>query len=99
MQAKPVSAGREARLMVIRGRVQGVNFRRFAAGHAKRMSLTGYARNLPDGGTVEVFAEGYAANLDELETLLKQGPIGARVDSMESSSQAYAGDYKEFRVL
>ena len=48
-----------------RGRVQGVYFRAFVQRHAQALGLAGWARNMPDGGSVEVVAEGPRASLEE----------------------------------
>ena len=69
--------------VLVKGRVQGVFFRQFAAGHAQRSSLTGWVRNLPDGKTLEVVAEGPREALADLLALLGKGPPGARVDETE----------------
>ncbi|MCU0607106.1 MAG: acylphosphatase [Candidatus Edwardsbacteria bacterium] len=66
----------------VTGRVQGVGFRWFVQRAACSMQLTGYVRNLPDGG-VEVVAEGEAPALQRLLDGLRQGPPGARIDRVE----------------
>ena len=66
----------------VRGRVQGVGFRWFVRGQAKRLDLGGYARNLPDG-SVEVAAEGPATALDRLEQALRRGPPMGRVEAVD----------------
>ena len=43
---------------IVYGRVQGIGFRFFTREQAKRLGLTGYTRNLPDGRTVEVAVRG-----------------------------------------
>lgn len=44
-------------LVIFRGVVQGVNFRRNLSDAALRLGLKGWVRNLPDG-TVEAFIQG-----------------------------------------
>lgn len=68
-----------------RGRVQGVYFRAFVQRHAEALGLTGWARNLPDGATVEVAAEGPRASLEALLAQLRRGPPGSRVEAFEAS--------------
>lgn len=81
-----MSAGERARLhATARGRVQGVGYRMFAADGARRLGLDGYVRNLPDGHTVEVVAEGERAALEELLALLRRGPRMARVEGVGAS--------------
>ena len=67
---------------VVSGRVQGVGFRYFVARAARTLGLSGYVLNLPDG-TVGVAAAGDHAALESLAALLRQGPPGAVVESME----------------
>ncbi len=75
------AASHKARWLVS-GRVQGVGFRWFVLGHAERLGLAGWARNLPDG-RVEVVAVGPAPALRELEDALRQGPRFGHVDNVD----------------
>ena len=68
--------------VVIRGRVQGVGFRYFAAREARRLEVSGVVRNLVDGA-VEVEAEGDRATLERLVEALRAGPRAARVTSVD----------------
>jgi len=70
---------------IISGRVQGVFFRASARTQAVRLGLTGHAINLADG-SVEVFACGDAAALDELQRWLQIGPPAARVRDVARSN-------------
>lgn len=63
---------------VVVGRVQGVFFRASTQRQARRLGVTGVARNLPDG-SVEVIACGPAAGVDALVEWLHRGPELARV--------------------
>jgi acylphosphatase len=67
----------------IHGRVQGVYYRDFVKRMARPLSLTGFVRNMPDGETVEVVAEGERDKLEELLHHLETGPKGASVEVME----------------
>ncbi|MBI2833611.1 MAG: acylphosphatase [Acidobacteria bacterium] len=71
-----------ARRYLISGRVQGVGFRYFAYDRARIEGVHGYVRNLPDG-CVEVFAEGDLESVERFEMALRNGPRGARVESVE----------------
>ncbi|MEP6999527.1 MAG: acylphosphatase [bacterium] len=66
----------------ISGRVQGVGFRWFAREEARRLGLSGWVTNLPNGD-VEVAAGGEASSLDRLRRALHVGPTGAAVSSVE----------------
>ena len=64
------------------GRVQGVGYRYTTADVARRLGLTGWVRNAPDG-SVEVRAQGHERILDEFVAFLKKGPRSARVESVD----------------
>jgi acylphosphatase len=64
------------------GRVQGVFFRASTQYEAERLRIAGHAVNLADG-SVEVLAQGPSDAVDRLETWLRSGPPGARVDRVE----------------
>ncbi len=66
----------------VHGRVQGVFFRAFVAREAEALGLGGYVRNLPDGRSVEVFAEGEKEDLEKLTEQCRTGPAGARVEEV-----------------
>jgi acylphosphatase len=69
------------------GRVQGVGFRDFVCRIGESISLSGYAKNLPDG-TVEIVAEGEAAKIDELARRVSVRMLnGIRVDKMEEKER------------
>ena len=69
---------------IVSGRVQGVFFRASARDEARRLGLTGHARNLDDG-SVEVVACGEESSLAQLERWLHTGPPHARVASVSRS--------------
>ncbi len=66
---------------IIRGKVQGVWFRRSTQEKAISLNLSGWVRNLTNGD-VEVVAWGDNASIDALEQWLGCGPEQARVDSV-----------------
>jgi acylphosphatase len=74
------------RFLVI-GKVQGVFFRHSARLEAKRLSIRGIARNLPDG-SVEVLAQGSMHAVNAMHEWLKRGPAEARVDAIHESDAA-----------
>jgi acylphosphatase len=73
------------RRFLVFGKVQGVYFRHSARLEARRLSIRGIARNLPDG-SVEVVAQGGAAAVEELRAWLRRGPAQARVDEVRETS-------------
>ncbi|MEO5897273.1 MAG: acylphosphatase [Vicinamibacterales bacterium] len=76
-----------ARKFQISGRVQGVGFRVFAEAQAAVEGVHGYIRNLPDG-RVEVQVEGDQESVDRIESALRRGPAGARVENVQVESMA-----------
>ncbi|MBX3728407.1 MAG: acylphosphatase [Candidatus Sumerlaeia bacterium] len=91
--------GRESRALqaVVRGRVQGVGFRAFVVREAEQFGLTGWVRNLRDGG-VEVWAEGPAEDLERLLEALGRGPSLARVTGVQADWRPAGGKHEGFHV-
>ena len=81
---------------LVRGRVQGVWFRAFAQGRARELGLRGFARNLSDGVTVEVVAEGPRPALEALLAALRVGPPGAYVERVDVSWGEATGQFERF---
>jgi acylphosphatase len=94
MQRPP---GASAVFALVQGRVQGVAFRYSACHEARRLGLTGWVRNTPDGD-VELFAEGPRGKLDALIQWLHRGPPSARVDSVRYELRSPLGVYRDFSV-
>ena len=83
---------------LIRGRVQGVGFRQFVEEQAGALGLKGFVRNLSNGTTVEVVAEGPMFELETLLAALRQGPPVAYVERVDVSWAAATGDHTAFVV-
>ena len=66
----------------VTGIVQGVGFRQWTRRVAAELGLKGAVANLRDGA-VEVHAAGAAHSIARLEERLAEGPLGARVDTVE----------------
>src|SRR5579864_9257928 len=67
---------------IVHGWVQGVSFRAFTVERARRLRLTGWVRNLPDG-TVETVAIGPRQALDAFGEWLQHGPSAADVKRVD----------------
>ena len=76
------------RRLVVRGIVQGVGFRISVARRAH--GVAGCVRNLPDG-RVEVVLEGEAEDVAAVESFVREGPRGARVDDVEATDEEPEG--------
>ena len=86
-----------AKKYVISGRVQAVGYRFFAERVANQLGICGYVRNLWDD-TVEVYAIGDEASLEELKRQLAEGPRSARVTGIEESEAAVKSRYNRFVI-
>ena len=82
---------------VVRGLVQGVNFRAMTAREAATRRVTGRVWNREDGA-VGIIAEGEKDAIDEFERWLKVGPRLAEVESVERQDSAGERSYQEFSV-
>jgi acylphosphatase len=83
--------------ILVKGRVQGVYFRKFTVENARKLDLAGFAQNMPDG-RVLVFAEGQRSSILKLIALLHKGPPMARVDDLEVVWSPFEGKYKDFSI-
>jgi acylphosphatase len=84
--------------MIVRGRVQGVFFRRATMDEGRSLSLTGWVRNLASGEEVEIVAEGLRRNLQMLWAWTHTGPPGARVEDVTEEWSDDRGEFTSFRV-
>jgi acylphosphatase len=66
---------------IVSGRVQGVSYRASTAHEARRLGLSGWVKNLSNGG-VELEAQGTDDNVQALLTWCHQGPPAARVSGV-----------------
>ena len=85
------------RRFIVRGRVQGVNFRATAAEQARRLGLHGRIWNREDGA-VEAEADGSPDALERFEAWLRRGPSYASVESVEAEPLAREGRYRGFAI-
>jgi acylphosphatase len=96
--ASKTSTDAEERLSArIAGRVQGVGFRNFTQRTARRLGLTGWVRNEPDG-SVRLEAEGPRDALNDLHEAVQEGPRPARVDAVDADWDDANGAFETFEV-
>jgi acylphosphatase len=82
---------------IVRGQVQGVNFRAAAVREAVARGLTGCIWNRADDA-VELIAEGDANAVAALESWLAHGPRMARVERVERSELDGERRYQDFSI-
>ena len=86
-----------ALLVRIRGRVQGVSFRVWARDEARRLGVTGWIRNEPDGSVLARLA-GPDDAVSRMIKLLWEGPRGARVSAVDTEPADLSEASSEFRI-
>ena len=79
------------RRVVVHGYVQGVFFRDTVRRLAQQRGVNGWVANRPDGGVEAVF-EGEAVAVERLVDFCRQGPRGARVDSVDVTDEEPHGE-------
>lgn len=84
------------RTVLYAGTVQGVGFRYTAVRVARRFSVSGFVKNLPDG-RVEVVAEGLAGELDRFCMALADAMSGYIRDHQAVESPA-TGEFAGFTI-
>ncbi|MDQ2913375.1 MAG: acylphosphatase [Chloroflexota bacterium] len=82
---------------VVRGEVQGVNFRATAVREALRLAITGRVWNRDDGA-VELIAEGSGGAITSLQNWLNEGPPGADVREVERTELGGKPRYEGFNL-
>jgi acylphosphatase len=83
--------------VLVDGRVQGVGFRYFAHEAARRLGLTGYVKNLRNGG-LRAYAEGPRAALEVFLRQMERGPAGSSVREVRSHWGPATGQYSCFSI-
>lgn len=83
---------------VVHGRVQGVGYRAFVVKEARRLGVTGHARNLSDRRMVEVVAEGARIDLELLIAALHKGPWIAKVERVTTMWLPSTGQFSDFDI-
>jgi acylphosphatase len=98
-QRPPSRAAPGARRVYVRvaGRVRHVGYRTFVRGRARRLGVGGFIRNLP-GSEAEALLEGPAEATETLLGQMKQGPLAARVETVETADEPPEGDLAGFDI-
>jgi acylphosphatase len=87
---------RSARITVA-GLVQGIGYRYFCRRQAGERHLVGWVKNLP-GGSVSLYVEGEAEELERFIAELRRGPAGAKVTTVDADYGDYSGKFNTFDV-
>ncbi len=81
----------------VEGRVQGVFFRDTTRAWARRLGVTGWVRNLPDGRVEAVF-EGEEDAVRQMVDFVHRGPPEALVTHVDVEYGEYTGEFDRFRI-
>ncbi|WP_346238754.1 acylphosphatase [Niabella insulamsoli] len=84
--------------IIVKGKVQGVFFRKFTMEKAAELGVTGTVKNLADLHTVEIIATGADAQLVDFIEWCKKGPAKADVTAIEIIDQPLQ-EFKHFSIL
>jgi len=82
----------------VSGKVQGVWYRATTVEVARKLGLTGWVKNLPDG-RVEIVAEGSKDALDKLIAWCHEGPPLAIVNEVKVIFEPYTGEFSTFSIV
>ncbi len=83
--------------VIVRGIVQGVQFRALMSDVARRSQVDGWVRNRGDGA-VEAVLEGDQHDVREVIAWARRGPSRARVDSVKVSKPERPLGLRGFRI-
>ena len=89
---------KKAARLVVKGTVQGIFFRQFVKGHADKLGLRGFVRNL-ESGDVEIVVEGEGEQIERLVGFARKGPAHAQIRDVKVEERKWSGDFEEFKVL
>ena len=84
--------------LIVRGRVTGVFFGAAAQREARRLGISGWVRNRPDGN-VEILAEAEEDAIREMVSWAQRGPSAARVEDVDVRWRSYTGEFSDFRIV
>jgi acylphosphatase len=79
------------------GQVQGVGFRYTVLRLAQGYAVTGYVKNMSDG-TVRLYLEGTAAELDALLRAIRGGPHAHYISEVQVTPAVPSGSHRDFRI-
>ena len=87
----------KAKRFIVKGNVQGVGYRYFAARAAQKLGLKGYVKNLINGD-VEAYAEGDEKSLEAFHADLLKGPMMSNVNDVIASEEKLIIAFKSFEI-
>jgi len=98
MESLPANMVKKRAHLIIAGRVQGVFFRATARDTAKKLDLTGWIRNNPNG-VVESIVEGSEENIKKYIEFCHDGSSAARVQNVDITWEDYQEEFDDFNIV
>ncbi len=83
--------------VIVKGIVQGVNFRYYTQRQAIRYNVTGWVRNLPDSSVAALF-EGEEQDVEAMVQWCHHGPPSAQVTELIVQPEEYQGEFSSFSI-
>lgn len=83
--------------IIVSGKVQGVGYRYYTQMKAIQFGITGWVRNLREGG-VEILASGSKENLEKFIDEVRRGNPFSTVDHIEVNEIENTETYKSFAI-
>ena len=83
--------------LYVSGTVQGVGYRAFVRSKARKLGLTGWARNLPDG-RVEALLQGPTRDIERVIRECERGPFLAVVENIDLNWEEIEESFGDFSI-
>jgi acylphosphatase len=83
--------------VVVKGIVQGVNFRYYTQRQAAKYNINGWVKNLPDGSVAAVF-EGEEHDVAAMVQWCRRGPSSAQVTELIEQPEEDRVEFSSFSV-
>ncbi|HYF02684.1 MAG TPA: acylphosphatase [Patescibacteria group bacterium] len=83
--------------IIVKGKVQGVGFRRFVEKEAERIDVQGFTENLDDGN-VRIVAEGFKSQLADLLKSVETGPQFSQVEECCVEWHDFKNEFHGFSI-
>lgn len=84
---------------IISGKVHGVGFRAYVESIAHERGVTGWVKNNPEKGTVDLVFQGVPDILKECIEDLQNGSVLSRVDSVAVDWRTPKEQFSDFKIL
>ena len=84
--------------IIVKGKVQGVNFRYYFAKIANQAGLTGWVKNSGNYQEVEAVLEGEETDIKRLLAWCWKGPPRSEITDVKTTMEKYQGEFTKFKI-